>query len=246
MLEFIKPVQADNLTDACVDRLEELILTSKFEVGKRLPSQRKLAQQLGVSRPVVHEALVYLASKGLVDMVPRVGTVVNDYREKGTIAMLVSLFKHQREEAAPKLHDSLLAFRFLLEMEWARLSALNRTEKQIRRLKEIIALETETDPTDVETLAVLIFEFHHLLAMATDNQVYPLLLNSFKVVYMNMAKIFYSHPDVVRTAIGFQRDVVDALRKQDPELAMAAMRCMLDYGEECLANLRRAAPNEAI
>lgn len=246
MLEFNSPIQADTLKDVCVDRLEELILSGKFEVGKRLPSQRALAQQLGVSRPVVHEALVYLANKGLVEMVPRVGAVVNDYREKGTLALLDALFKHRREELAPELHDSLLALRFVLEMEWARLAALNRTEKQIRRMREIIAEESDTDPTDVDRLSRLGFDFHHTLAMATDNPVYPLMLNSFKNAYLEMSLIFHGQPKAVPTAIGFQRDVTDAIRKKNPELAVAAMRCMLEYVEECLANMRRNAPSEAI
>lgn len=246
MLDFLKPIQAENLTDACVDRLEELILSGKFSVGKRLPSQRMLAQQLGVSRPVVQEALFHLASKGLVEMVPRVGIIVNDYREKGTIGMLASLFRHQREKAEPKLYDGLFELRFLLEMEFAHLAALHRTDEHIRQLREIITIETATDPTNTDTFAELIFEFHLVVAMATNNQVYPMLLNSFKIVYIHMAAIFYSTPDVVRTAIAFQRDLTDAIKKQDSHLATAAMRCILSYGEECLAYLRQTVPDEAI
>lgn len=245
MLDFLRSVHVESLLNACADQLEELIIIGKFPVGKRLPSQRVLAQQLDVSRSVVQEALSLLAAKGLVEMVPRVGTIVNDYRKKGTIAILASLFKHQHKEVTPRFNDSLLELRFLVEMEFARLAALNRTDEHVGQLREIITKKSETDPTDMDTLAALDFRFHHVLAMATANQVYPLLLNSFKNVFMNMAATFHSSLDVFQTSIGFQRDLTDAIKKQDVHLATAAMRCMLSHSEESLIHLRRAV-SEAI
>ncbi|MBU1181685.1 MAG: GntR family transcriptional regulator, partial [Proteobacteria bacterium] len=58
MIPKLKPVKADSLKDVCVTRFEELIISGKLFPGQKLPSERELAMQLGVSRPVVHEALV--------------------------------------------------------------------------------------------------------------------------------------------------------------------------------------------
>ena len=61
MLELLKPVKTESLKEACSGRLEDLILSGRLPIGQKLPSERELALQLCVSRPVAHEALVDLA-----------------------------------------------------------------------------------------------------------------------------------------------------------------------------------------
>ena len=73
MQVLLKPIRTESLKELFIRRFEELILSGKFPIGQKLPSERELALQLNVSRPVVHEGLVDLAAKGLVTMIPRVG-----------------------------------------------------------------------------------------------------------------------------------------------------------------------------
>lgn len=87
----IEPLQVNSLTGACITRLEELVLSGELRAGERLPAERDLAARLGVSRPVLHEALLDLSAKGLVTILPRRGVVVNDYRKSGSTAILSSL-----------------------------------------------------------------------------------------------------------------------------------------------------------
>ena len=51
----LEPLRVSNLKDACVQRLEGLILSSELKAGERLPSERDLALRLNISRPVLHE-----------------------------------------------------------------------------------------------------------------------------------------------------------------------------------------------
>ncbi|MBP1711539.1 MAG: GntR domain protein, partial [Deltaproteobacteria bacterium] len=142
MLEqLIEPLRTDSLKDVFVLRFEELILSGKIKIGQKLPSERELALQLGVSRPVVHEGLVELASRGLVSLKPRIGATVNDYRKEGSISLLASLIQYQKGKLEPELLESLLQLRMLLEPAYARLAAQNRTEEQARELYEIIKKE---------------------------------------------------------------------------------------------------------
>ena len=92
MNSMLKPLKAESLKEVFISRFEDLILTGKLAIGQRLPPERELAVQLGVSRPVVHEGLLDLSVKGLVTMKPRAGTVVNDYRKEGSLFMLESIF----------------------------------------------------------------------------------------------------------------------------------------------------------
>ncbi len=234
MLTFLQPVKVDSLKEACSTRLEALILSGQLPVGQKLPPERDLARQLGVSRPVVHEALVDLAGKGLVSIVPRVGTLVSDYRKEGSLALLNSLLKYQQGDLAPKLLEGLLAMRVLFELETARLAAHYRTSEQIKAMRRIIRDEAHIDPLDLQRKAELDFELHHLVALASDNQSYPLLLNSFKPVYTNLTRRFFGDPEVIPTVISYHRDLVDAIYRQDDKLAVAVMQCLLAHGEEQL------------
>ena len=101
MREMLQPLRAASLKDVFIERLEELILSGKVSMGEKLPSERALALQLGVSRPVVHSGLVELAARGLVTLTPRVGAVVNDYRRQGSLALLNSLISYRRGALDP-------------------------------------------------------------------------------------------------------------------------------------------------
>jgi GntR family transcriptional regulator, transcriptional repressor for pyruvate dehydrogenase complex len=76
------------IKDVFVLRFEELILSGKIKIGQKLPSERELALQLRVGRPVVYEGMVELASRGLVSIKPRFGAIVNDYRKEGSLTVL--------------------------------------------------------------------------------------------------------------------------------------------------------------
>ena len=60
MNSMLKPLKAESLKEVFISRFEDLILTGKLAIGQRLPPERELAVQLGVSRPVVHEGLLDL------------------------------------------------------------------------------------------------------------------------------------------------------------------------------------------
>src|SRR5208283_1455092 len=129
MKDILTPLHSDSLVEVFISRFEDLILTGKIAIGQRLPAERELALQLGVSRPVVHEGLVDLAAKGLVTMKPRVGTFVNDYRKEGSLSILNSIINYQQGGLDENLMESLLQTRLLVETETTRLAASHRTDE---------------------------------------------------------------------------------------------------------------------
>ena len=72
--------------------------------------------------------------------------------------------------------------------------------------------------------------------MATGNHIYPLLLNSFKHVYFNLAGQFFSDPAVVEAVFQFHQEMVRAISQRDASQAAAIMKDMLAHGE---AHLKR-------
>lgn len=234
MKDMLKPLKTDSLKEVFIARFEELILSGKFAIGQKLPSERELSQQLGVSRPVVHEGLVDLQTKGLVSMKPRVGTVVNDYRSQGSLAILGSLIDYHQGRFEPKLLDSLLAMRRLIEIETARLAARNRTREHLSVFEAIIAQEAAVAPDAIDTLTGLDYAFHHQIAMASANMVYPLFLNSFKEVYTNLSHQFFSDPAVAPVVKDSHQRIAQAIADKDAQAASTIMAKILTHGEKHL------------
>ncbi|MRR35247.1 FadR family transcriptional regulator [bacterium] len=240
MKEMMQPLKATSLKEVFITRFEDLILTGRLAMGQKLPPERELALQLGVSRPVVHEGLLDLAVKGLVTMKPRLGTIVNDYRREGSLAILESLIRFTKGDLSPDLLKSLLDIRALVEIETSRLAAMNRTDEQMEAFRDLLSREKAIGHSDINEITQLDFAFHHLIALASGNIVYPLLLNSFKPVYTAMTSIFFSDPDIIPVTISFHERLERAIDKGKAKDAVAIMTEVLAHGEDHLISMIRA------
>ena len=233
----LEPIKVLSLKEACISQLEKLILTGELQMGARLPSERDLAAQLQVSRPILHEALVDLEAKGLLKIIPRHGTVVNDFRRSGSMALLSSLLNYHDGQLAPQFSKNLIEIRLLIETETARLAALYRSPDQIEEFRAILQQETQSSPDDVEKLISLDFSFHLLIAIASGNLIYPLIINSFRGVYTSLTGSFFqsiSHSLTLQTVHQYHRQIVDALERQDADDCVKTMTEMLKHGEMIL------------
>ena len=237
MKNILMPITTESLKEVFVSRFEEFILSGELSIGQKLPSERELALKLGVSRPVVHEGLVDLAAKGLVTIKPRVGTIINDYRKQGSLAILSSLINYHDGAIEPKLLDSMLEMRLLFEVEAARLAALRRTDGHMEAFHTILGKEKKAGNMGLEKIVGLDFEFHHLISMASGNIVYPLLINSFRHVYTNLSRQFFSNKKNIPEVCRFHGEMVGAIEKKDGTLSAKIMKSMLDHGERHLKEI---------
>jgi DNA-binding FadR family transcriptional regulator len=234
MKDLLRPLKAESLKEVFISRFEGLILSGKLSMGQKLPSERELALQLGVSRPVVHEGLVDLATKGLVSMKSRVGAVVNDFRREGSITLLNSLLNYHQGRISPEILQGMIEMRKLIEMETARLAAINRTDEQFAELLEHVREETCIMPSDVNALTEADFRFHHLIALASSNVIYPLFLNSLKEVYTNLSGVFFGEGSVAEVVFDLHARMLKAIGKKDADAAVKVMKRILEHGEERL------------
>ncbi len=234
MLDLLSPLKSQSLKEQFVQRFEELILAGELKIGQKLPSERDLAQKLGVSRPVVHEGIVELAARGLVTQKPRVGTVINDFRKEGSIALLSSLINYHKGGLDEKFLESMLELRLLMETDFARLAAMRCTKDLLAKLKKINDTEFATDEKNIDAIIALDFEFHLHIAIATGNMIYPLLMNSFKPVYTNLSGLFFQNTSVAREVHDFHKKLIATIEKKDPFQASEIMNAMLKHGESHL------------
>ena len=233
----VEPIEVQSLKDAVVQKLESWILSGELKIGEKLPSERLLAVKMKISRPVLHEALVDLAAKGLVRIEARRGVYINDYRLHGSCALLSSLLNFQQVELDSKFQSSLIEMRMLIETETSRLAAQRRQPEHLKELNQILAIENQSKELTVEELVELDFNFHLQIALASGNQMYPLILNSFKSVYIFLTGKFFT--EVVQTPVidevfSFHKRLVEAIRDGDSQHAGMEMQAMLTHGERFL------------
>ncbi|MBL8967337.1 MAG: FadR family transcriptional regulator [Spirochaetaceae bacterium] len=219
-----------------ITHIEELILSGHFGPGDRLPPERELAESLGASRPLVHAALEELAARGLVRIESRHGVVVADWRREGSFEMLLSLMSYGGGDLSPRLFDSLLEMRVFFETETARLAAARRGPEQLAALERVVARERLLESPAGHAVTELDFEFHHAVALASGNDIYPLLMNSFRRVYERILDRFYSDPVVVPEVFRLHGELLAAVAAGEEHRAAATMREILEFGER---NLRR-------
>jgi GntR family transcriptional repressor for pyruvate dehydrogenase complex len=138
------------------------------------------------------------------------------------------------------LFDGLLEMRLLVEAETARLAARRRSQAQLEELARVLAREVlaagEGEDLSPAAMAALDYDFHLAVALASGNDVYALLHNSFKRVYLRILERFYEDGAVVPPVFAYHRKLVDAIAARDEAASLATMNEILEFGER---NLRR-------
>ena len=113
-MEFEKLI-SPSLKELFISNIEAKILSGELPVGQQLPPERQLAQSMGVSRAVVNSGIVELENRGFLDVRPRVGTFVADYRRAGTMETLKSIMTYNRGRLRNEEIRSILEVRDALD-----------------------------------------------------------------------------------------------------------------------------------
>ncbi len=231
MITGMEPLEATSLKARFIERFEELILSGRFVCGEKLPPERELARLLEVSRPVVHEGLVELAAKGLVTIVPRRGTVVNDFRREGSVELLHSLLQYGAGDLQPGILKGMLEMRLLFEVEIAAQAAVRGSGEERDMISDALKAEERLFKEGgwrASLVAEADYAFHHSLAMASGNIVYPLLMNSFRSLYLNVLTRFYRKKIDFLPILQSHRTILALVLKNDAAGAAAVMRQLLE------------------
>lgn len=172
--EFTQIKRSGSLSDEVAARLKESILNDSYGPGDALPSENQMADQFGVSRVVVREALKELKSKGLLEIRrgPKGGPFVTQL-DKINFGEQFSDMVHFRRMTVEQLFE----VRLLIEPEIVRLVIKNLTDEQTAVLHEQVARgKAETDPRKLKDLNI---EYHRELGRLSGNPFYAILMDSF-------------------------------------------------------------------
>ncbi len=242
ILERVGPVKPRKVVDEILNILLEGILTGELKPGDKLPPERTLAEKFSVHRNSVREALKKLEMLGLVEIKQGDGTFVGSVTEQGNILLLEYIMQNP-ELVTMKILKDLLRLRYVIETDAAYLAALNRDQKDIDVLEEIIYQEAKhiTDPI---YFVPLDFQFHSQIISATKNAIFQLLINSIKKTYMTFTSIFFTDPSVIPLVYEKHTQLVDAIKEQKTDRSKKIMGEMLKHGEAILlAKLKKEGGN---
>lgn len=214
------------------DRVLKHIIVSELPVDTRLPSERKLSEQFGVSRVVIREAMKVLVRNGMVVVKPGHGTFTSDRTHDSLAQSLDLLFRVQG------LNDeNLLEVRAPLEIVIAGLAALRADQEDIALLKSCID-EMESSIKDIERHVAADERFHLALATASDNELFEGLIQPIVFLLKEARKTMAKSPGVADRALEHHRRLLEAIKGKDAFRAESEMRRHMEQVEGDLAAAR--------
>ena len=222
------------VSDQVFRSLLEAVLAGRYEPGEKLPTQRALAADLGVTMSSLREALKRLEQMGLVEARQGDAMRVRDWREHGGLDVIAHLLFRSGGLDAGVMADVLEA-RGLMLQDLAALAAERRDDAQARRLVELA--DQVAGAPDAAAAQLVDFAFFTELAQAAGNLVFVLVLNSIRALY-------FAHAEGLRVTAGHEElaslyaRVAGAVRAGDGAAARAAV------GE--LADRQRARVEQAV
>jgi GntR family transcriptional regulator, transcriptional repressor for pyruvate dehydrogenase complex len=215
-MEFSK-LTSPSLKDLFIKELETMILSGKLTIGEKLPPERELAKSMQVSRAVVNSGISELARKGFLNIKPRVGTFVADYRRNGTMETLMSIMNYNGGRLRDAEIRSILELRIALDSLAIELCIPIIKDDEIEILKGYVNELEETDSPEIAS--EIAFRFQHELALLSGNPLIPLIFTSFKVPILSLWERFcrlYGLESLRNNTT----TLCDCIEKRDPKRAI--------------------------
>ena len=220
---MFESVKRAKVSDEVAKQIKALISDGKLKPGDRLPPERELIKQFGISRPSLREALNSLVTMGFLEVKQAKRTYVKSVtsgRMQDPLSLLI-------QTDTQKIYD-LIEVRKAMEAWGAYFAAQRASEEDIERLEKILnemkqAIE-KNQPWEKEDA-----DFHLAVAQATHNTIQIHLMSTiYDLLKESVAKIFTNH---VKTKKLYQQHyrILYAIKKHSPEKARESTLEHLDY-----------------
>jgi len=217
MRKRLAPIELDNykpLRDIVFETLREAIIAGQLRPGERL-MEVQIAEELGVSRTPVREAIRKLELEGFVIMVPRKGAYVSDM----SIKDVTDVFEIRRA----------------LEGLAAELAAERMTEDELEELERLLVRTAETTARlDVLSTVDMDTGFHQVIYEASRNEKLSNMLYHLREQIQRFRTQSLSRPGRLRRVLVEHQGIVDALKQRDTDLARQLAEGHIDNAEDAL------------
>ncbi len=239
-------IQTEKLSIAVVRQIELLILRGILRPGERLPSERELAERMGVSRPSLRDAIAELQEQGLLTAKAGSGIYVAEVLGSAFSPALIRLFGSHEEAVF-----DYLSFRRDLEGLAAERAARLGSTSDLKVVQATFdRMEAAHDRNATQDEAQLDADFHMAIIEASHNVVMLHMMRSMydllrQGVFYNRQMMFQQR--ATREAILDQHRAINAaLQARNPAETRLAVELHLDFVERCMKDQQKAERNETI
>jgi GntR family transcriptional regulator, transcriptional repressor for pyruvate dehydrogenase complex len=227
----MRPLHRLNLVNEVVDQIREQIFAGRFPVGQPLSSAGQLCRDFGVSRTVIREAMRILQAQGLVDVSQGRQARIRPLDPQDLVITLGTFLKRGNHSLL-----DLVEVRRPLESEIAALAAQRATPEQIDAMRQANAEMARVRSLDARIECDL--AFHNILATATGNPVFSVLLGVVMQLLRESRRQTISRTGLA-PAISGHRAVLAAVEQRDSEKARISMLEHLDLAKHDLQEAGR-------
>lgn len=216
--------------EAVMRRMETALLDGTWPAGSRLPAERVLAEQYGVSRNTVREAIQRLSARGLLQSRRGAGVFATDRLRAGIASPWGQLVADH-----PALRDDILEFRRVLEGATAHFAALRANAADIARIRSLLQeLEQARERDDKQGEASADAQLHDAIALASHNTMFLHLHTSVigllrEHITVNGTDLRSEDREASEQLLIQHRTLCDAICNGRPEEARTAMHTHIDF-----------------
>jgi GntR family transcriptional regulator, transcriptional repressor for pyruvate dehydrogenase complex len=218
------PIRPTRASSDVIAQIRRAIMNGQYRPGDRLPTEREMAQQFGVSRVTVRDALRALEANGLVRI--KVGGQGGPYVSAPDIALLsdsIGTHLHLRGTTFQDLAEARLA----LETTAARLAAQRATPEDLTALEA--AIQGPMRPPTAGDTAASSMDFHTALVIASHNQALLAMFRATRALIQEaFDQLHAQQPDMTDAARKTHSELYAAIAEHDSERAGALMRQHLE------------------
>jgi len=227
-LKMFKPIKKTRVYEEIVAKIKDMLEKGRLKSGDQLPGERELSEVFQVSRSSVREALRTLETQGFLESRQGDGTYIASKPVESLVSPLASAIFSEKDSQM-----ELFEMRRLIEPRLAHLAAERATQEEIAMMEQALVLQEEAvargeTGTDVDK------SFHYIMAKATKNKVLLRLTDSMRDLLAESRDKYLQVEGRPDKSILRHRQVLDAIKARDGELAAQVMlEHVLDI-EECL------------
>lgn len=217
-----------------ISMIQERILSGELKPGDRLPPERELAVETGISRSSINQGILDLERQGFLRIAPRKGTFIADYRKNAIPQTLTVIMNYDSGKLDFDLFRDLMATRLLIERECARLACANITGVSAAELDRFAYL---MDTGDRAQLVDTLFAFHRYIVQMAGNAIYAMIFNSFESAIRRLTDIHYQSKEKLEHSVPMYKKLICALKAGESEAAGTRMAEILVTASDNLREL---------
>jgi GntR family transcriptional repressor for pyruvate dehydrogenase complex len=234
-------LERSRLSNRAADALKRSIVTGAYTAGAKLPTEKALAEELGVTRLTVREALSQLSAAGFIATRHGSGTYVVDLRERENLQLLAEMVGAGRKLTANE-STSLMQFRCVVMRGFADAIMANATPEHVAALRgKLASARAETDP---EQLAEIDYSVNELLSIASGNVFLTLLMRSLREVHRELGVVVYREHGDVGAILDTLDALADALERKQAQRFARVLTTYVDGAAAVVSEWTRRRPRK--